>query len=425
MSTKEVKPELGGTRIRTRKRNIAVPLDHGSFADTVTELFNEEGAEGTSKQQQLESFVKVLETTDLDFNRYGDTLFEVLFTGGRVVAGGDKSATESKSRVDYNALSVGTEKEAIRPFVKQFSVILRRRPFLVKNLEAVLKQLVAQLEHFTEEQQQALAVVPCLIFTMKLGVPPENLMKELLQDELVAKGTMLRFVTSFFKASLSDAPVEDLIALLRKGRVEDLMLFFPMQKRTPEDFKKHFTQAGLPALVNYQERKLAEQGLNELKLKLQEHIEETPNGVSEAIEMVKEMEEEHEGSIPQNMLVETLWKAIMDTLQISGKNQQQASNAALRQLKLWSKLLGAYATTPRLQVELLITIQLWCYESQEVMKAFRDIIHLLYETDVLSEEAVLYWAKKGSAHKGRAMFLENAAPFIKWLEEAESEDDDE
>jgi hypothetical protein len=286
-------------------------------------------------------------------------------------------------------------------------------------------QLLAQLEHFTEEQQQSLAVALCLIFTMKLGIPPENLMKELLQDELVAKGTMLRFVTSFFKANLHDAPVEDLIALLRKGRVEDLMLFFPMQKRSPEDFKKHFTQAGLPALVNYQERKLAEQGLHELKLRLQEHIEETPNGVSEAIEMVKEMSAEHEGSIPQNMLVETLWKAIMDTLQISGKNQQQASNAALRQLKVWGKLLAAYATTPRLQVELLITVQLWCYESQEVMKAFRDIIHLLYETDVVSEEAVLYWAKKGSAHKGRAMFLENAAPFIKWLEEAESEDDDE
>ena len=108
-------------------------------------------------------------------------------------------------------------------------------------------QLLAQLEHFTEEQQQSLAVALCLIFTMKLGIPPENLMKELLQDELVAKGTMLRFVTSFFKANLHDAPVEDLIALLRKGRVEDLMLFFPMQKRSPEDFKKHFTQAGLPA----------------------------------------------------------------------------------------------------------------------------------------------------------------------------------
>jgi len=88
--------------------------------------------------------VKVLETTDLDFNRYGDTLFEVLFTGGRVVAGGEKAATESKSRVDYNALSVGTEKEAIKPFVKQFAVILRRRPFLVKNLEAVLKQVHGQ-----------------------------------------------------------------------------------------------------------------------------------------------------------------------------------------------------------------------------------------------------------------------------------------
>jgi hypothetical protein len=54
------------------------------------------------------------------------------------------------------------------------------------------------------------------------------------------------------QANLSDAPVEDLIALLRKGRVEDLMLFFPMQRRNAEDFKKHFLAAELPALVQYQ-----------------------------------------------------------------------------------------------------------------------------------------------------------------------------
>ena len=59
--------------------------------------------------------------------------------------------------------------------------------------------------------------------------------------------------------------------------------------------------------------------------------------------------------------------------------------------KVWGKLLAARATTSRLQVELLVTVQLWCYESQEIMKAFRDIIHLLYELDVVSEEAVLYW----------------------------------
>lgn len=47
-----------GARIRTRKRNIAVPLDKGSFADTVVTLYldskeDEEGKEELSPQHQF------------------------------------------------------------------------------------------------------------------------------------------------------------------------------------------------------------------------------------------------------------------------------------------------------------------------------------------------------------------------------------
>ena len=48
----------------------------------------------------MQSAVKVLETTELDFSRYGETLFEVLFAGGRMAAGGTL-APEGK-RLDTN-----------------------------------------------------------------------------------------------------------------------------------------------------------------------------------------------------------------------------------------------------------------------------------------------------------------------------------
>ncbi len=40
------------------------------------------------------------------------------------------------------------------------------------------------------------------------------------------------------------------------------------------------------------------------------------------------------------------------------------------------------------------------------------------------EDTLLLWYKKGSHAKGRAVFVKDAEPFIKWLEEAEEEDDD-
>ena len=82
MSTKEEKLTLGGARIRTRKRNITVPLDPTSFADTVIAIYHNAYEEGYTQQQQLDAFVATLETqSQLDFSRYGDTLFEVFFTG--------------------------------------------------------------------------------------------------------------------------------------------------------------------------------------------------------------------------------------------------------------------------------------------------------------------------------------------------------
>ena len=45
-------------------------------------------------------FMQVLEATALDFSRYGDTLFEVLFAGGRLAAGGN--VVEEGKKLDTN-----------------------------------------------------------------------------------------------------------------------------------------------------------------------------------------------------------------------------------------------------------------------------------------------------------------------------------
>ncbi len=44
--------------------------------------------------------VRVLESVELDFSRYGDTLFEVLFAGGRLAGGGN--VVEEGRKLDTN-----------------------------------------------------------------------------------------------------------------------------------------------------------------------------------------------------------------------------------------------------------------------------------------------------------------------------------
>lgn len=93
-------------QIKTRKRNIAVALDPGSFADAVVTIF-EDAKDGTDLDKNLAAGVKVLEGTQLDFSRYGDTLFEVFFAGGRLAAGGN--VVEEGKKLDTNVSSSSSD----------------------------------------------------------------------------------------------------------------------------------------------------------------------------------------------------------------------------------------------------------------------------------------------------------------------------
>jgi hypothetical protein len=90
-----------GVNVKTRKRNIVVPSDPGSFADAIVQIFADAADEGVSIDKNLDAGVKALDSADLDFSRYADTLFEVLFAGGRLATGGNL-ADDQKERLATN-----------------------------------------------------------------------------------------------------------------------------------------------------------------------------------------------------------------------------------------------------------------------------------------------------------------------------------
>ena len=89
-------------------------------------------------------------------------------------------------------------------------------------------------------------------FAMKLGVQPDRVLQSMLNDRMVAKGLILQYATTFFQDYLSSESIDDLVALLRKARLDTHLLdLFPPQKRTLKDLDEHFkvgcSPSNLPA----------------------------------------------------------------------------------------------------------------------------------------------------------------------------------
>ena len=91
----------------------------------------------------------------------------------------------------------------------------------------------------------------------------------------------------------------------------------------------------------------------------------------------------------------------------------------------WSKVLAAFCTNPKTELALLQKVQIYCYEDAKLMKHFRQIVQILYNSDVISESAILYWAEKGAKNQGKTVFLKQMEPFIHWLKTVESESEEE
>lgn len=168
-------------------------------------------------------------------------LSQVVFTGGRTQPGTTKP--DEGDRHPYSIIDCEPTRDAVLPSVIYIQKILRRRPFLIKNLENVMRRFLQSLELFEENETKKLAIFTALAFSQKLsGLPPETVFQPLLKDNLVAKGLVLAFITDFFKEYIVDNSLDDLIAILKRGKMDDNLLeFLPSSKRSAEAFSEHFT----------------------------------------------------------------------------------------------------------------------------------------------------------------------------------------
>lgn len=96
-------------------------------------------------------------------------------------------------------------------------------------------------------------------------------------------GASVAFLTTYFRTFLAvEASTTDaqLTSALRSAKVHELESFFPPAKRTPTEVMSHFTQAGLPRVVEIYKRQRSDKVKEQVRTILAELVEaEEPNEV--------------------------------------------------------------------------------------------------------------------------------------------------
>lgn len=91
----------------------------------------------------------------------------------------------------------------------------------------------------------------------------------------------------------------------------------------------------MTSLVEYNDKKMFEVKLKEIKSTLTTMINDEAE-ISEVIETVKQQVKD--AKFPDIEVIRMLWDVLMEAVQWSGKNQQQNSNSALRQVSVLNLL---------------------------------------------------------------------------------------
>lgn len=141
---------------------------------------------------------------------------------------------------------------------------------------------------------------------------------------------------------------------------------------------------------------------------------------------------------PPHIIIDE-YKGLYNAKDINSKTKEgrlELLRRATIQLRQWQDLLQKFVRGEEDQVELLLTLEEFCGEEGDFEETgergadyvgiFPQLLKVLYDLDVVSEEALVAWAKeKEMAEEQEKQFLRLAQPFLDWLQEAEEESDEE
>lgn len=417
MSQKVEKPTLTGHRIKTRKRDEKEKYDPSAFRDALLQGLREAG-------QDVELKIKFLDTAGakLDYRRYAETLFDVLFAGGILAPGGTflQDAGEKVSVYEHCVFKCDDDIKALKAHYDVLYKLIRRYKYLEKSLDEEIKKLLKFLKGFSDVERERFAQTLGICLANALCNP--NCLPTLFEEHLVKDGLSMDFAKAMFKVWLQEKDIQSISGGLKKAAIETKLLeLLPINKRTQENFESFFKSAGLEPIIEYQRARAQAEMKKGVQSKLDDMIH-NDEPVKEMIVLMKE----HMATtkMPEHEVVVMVWNTLMNAIEWT-KKEELVADQSLKYLKKYSPLLAALTEPPRSQLLLMVKIQEYCYDNMNFIKVFSKIIVLFYKADVLGEDAIMKWYEDAHSAKGRSVFLEQLKSFVQWLKNAEEESDEE
>ncbi|KIM78920.1 hypothetical protein PILCRDRAFT_824044 [Piloderma croceum F 1598] len=413
------KPTLQGVRIKARKGAVKAQAKHepGAFRDQLYKHLE------TVPENDFDSFTTKLVQAGgtLEFLKYADALFEILLVGGLIQPGGsyvDDGAPVSPFTI-FNA-NEPAEVDDIKKYIEVLNKLIRRYKYLQKPLEeSALPGLLQYIHRWSPAQKDKLSIATGLLISQ--GLANASCLQALTKDHLVKNDVSVGVITLVFRAYLIDQTMDHLSGTLKRGGVKDLLAFFPPGKRDAKALEDHFRKEGLTQVAEWWAKKqyaVVKEGI----VKDLQEMSERDEPTDQIIASIKSRQDEL--PLPEAELVQCIWQGLMASVDWSAR-PDQIENLALREVGAFAPVLEPFCNGPKTEVALINVVQVYCYEDTRIIKAFPQILKVLYNKDCISDQAIIYWHQKGSKPQGRQHFLKSTEPLVKFLQEQADSDEDE
>jgi hypothetical protein len=412
------KPSLQGVRIKARKGAVKAHAKHepAVFRDQLYKHLE------TVPENDFDSFAtKLVQAgSTLEFLKYADPLFEILLVGGLIQPGGsyvDDGAPVSPFTI-FNAKEPA-DVDDIKKYIEVLNKLIRRYKYLQKPLEeSALPGLLQYIHRWSSAQKDKLATATGLLISQ--GLANASCLQALTKDHLVKNDVSVGVITLVFRAYLIDQSMDHLAATLKRGGVKDLLAFFPPNKRESKVLEEHFKQAGLNQVADWWAKKQYAVVKDSIVKDLRE-LGEREEPTDQIITSIKNRQEEQ--PLPEAELVQCIWQGLMASVDWSAR-PDQIENLALREVGKFTPILEPFCNGPKTEVALINAVQVYCYEDTRIIKAFPQILKVLYNKDCISDQAIIYWHQKGSKPQGRQHFLKSTEPLVKFLQEQDDSEEE-
>ncbi|CAD6566550.1 MAG: hypothetical protein TREMPRED_002731 [Tremellales sp. Tagirdzhanova-0007] len=417
------KPSLTGVRIKQRKRQAqaAAKFEPEGFRDALL-LHLSLLPTPPSTEPLVAKLVQAGST--LEYIKYSEQLFELLFVGGLLQPGGsyldDKRSpvyilkTDDEITVEGKGETGGEEgwKDGVKGMVEVLRRVIQRYKYLQKPLEEnFLPDLLGYLAKWDPASRTKLAEATALLI-LDLQCAPRCL-QSLSKDHVVKDGVAIAFLTAFMRTYLSKQNVDHLGGTLRRSGLKDILLVFPIQIRDRKHLEAHFKQENLPAISEWYS-----------KIALSEVKEQTIADVARLLneDETNEQSQQTEKPAPEAEICDWIWQGFMKSVDWSAR-PDQIDNSVTLYVTSHAPILEAFCNGAKAEVGLINAVQVYCYTDTRIIKTFPQLVKIFYNADVISDQAIIYWFQKGAKSQGKQHFLKALEPLVRILEEDEEDEE--